>query len=264
MQVLVDDGARIDVHMDGSNGETVVLIAGFPLTRSIWDDVVKALSRHARVVRPSVRGTTSATVAEGTYLMERIAADVAAALDAVGVERAAIVGHSMGGYVALAFARMFTERVERLALACSRLAADSPQQSAARLDLAERLEREGSMQPAIDAYVPRLLCERTQRLRPDVVARVLEMAASLPPDGAAALLRGMAVRSAADDMAPDLDVPVLVVGGGEDVLLPLDRARADAAAFARGRLAVCDRSGHLPMLEQPEAFGQALSEWLSE
>ena len=159
---------------------------------------------------------------------------------------------------------MFTERVARLALVCSRLATDSPEQAAARRDVADRIEREDSMQPAIDAYVSRLTAPQTAAGRPDVVARVGELAASLQPRGAAAMLRGMAMRAAADDLAPDLDVPVLIVAGARDAVISMEEARAIARAFPRGRLVVCEESGHVPMLEEPDRVTAALEALLSE
>lgn len=264
MQVFADDGARVDVRVDGSSGAAVVLIAGFPLTREIWETQSAALSKRFRVVRPNLRGTVKSGSADGPYLMERLAADVAAALDALGIERAAVAGHSLGGYVAMAFARMFAERVSRIALVCSRLAADAPEQAAARRDLADRVEREDSVRAVVDAYVPRLLAAETLRSRPDLVERVRTIASKIPPSGAAALLRGMALRSSAEDIAPDLDVPALVVAGGRDAVVPMEEARAMAGAFARGRVAVCDESAHLPMLEEPERLSAVLDAWLSE
>ncbi len=125
MRIQVDD-ATIDVSSDGS-GDPIVLIHGFPLTREVWDSQAAQLAAHARVIRPDMRGCGRSSAPEGPYLMETLAGDVAAILDAIGVERAAIVGHSMGGYVAMAFCRMYAERVTRLGLVCSRLAADTPQ-----------------------------------------------------------------------------------------------------------------------------------------
>ncbi len=264
MQVLADDGARVDVCVDGSGGAVVVLIAGFPLTREIWDAQSDALSQRYRVVRPNLRGTVRSGSADGPYLMERLAADVAAVLDALGIERVAIAGHSLGGYVAMAFARMFAERVSHVALVCSRLAPDAPQQAAARRDLADRVEREDSVAPVVDAYVPRLFSPQTLRARPDLVERVREIASRVPPDGAAALLRGMAMRSSAEDVAPDLDVAALVVAGGYDQVVSREETRAMAAAFPRGRVVLCEESGHLPMLEEPERLSAALAGWLSE
>jgi len=264
MQVFADDGARLDVRVDGFGSDSIVLIAGFPLTREIWNSQADALSRGRRVIRPDLRGIGKSSVPDGPYLMERLASDVAAVLDALGIERAAVAGHSLGGYVALAFARMFTERVTHLALVCSRLAADSPEQAAARRDVADRIEREVSMQPALDAYVPRLTAPQTAGQRPDIVARVCEIAGSIEPIGAASMLRGMGMRAAADDIAPDLDLPVMVITGGRDAVISLEEAREVARAFPRGRLVICESSGHLPMLEEPECVTDALAALLKE
>jgi pimeloyl-ACP methyl ester carboxylesterase len=264
MQVFADDGAFVDVRIDGSNGAAVVLIAGFPLTREIWNAQSATLSERFKIVRPELRGVGQSSVPDGPYLMERLAADVAAELDALGIERVAIAGHSLGGYVALAFARMFSERVTRLALVCSRLSADSSEQAVARRELADRIERESSIIAVVEAYAPRLTAPETSRERPDVVARVREIAGSLSPRGAASLLRGMAMRCDAHDIAPELDVPVLVVAGAKDGVISMEEARAIAAAFPRGRLIVCANSAHLPMLEEPEKLSAALAEWLSE
>jgi 3-oxoadipate enol-lactonase len=265
MQVLADDGARIDVRVDGRGDErAVVLLHGFPLTKAIWESQAAALAQTARVLLPDLRGAGASSVPPGPYLMERLAADVAILLDALGIERVALVGHSMGGYVALAFARMFSERVTRLALVSSRLAADPPDLVAARRELAERAEREASIEPVVDAYVPKLLAPETLAERAEIVERAYAIARRNNAVGAAAALRGMALRAPSDDIAGELDVPMVLVAGGQDRLLTVEEAGAVVRAFPRGRLVVCNRSGHLPMLEEPERVTEALEAWLSE
>jgi pimeloyl-ACP methyl ester carboxylesterase len=258
MQVLVDGGIALDVSVAGSGAHTVVLLAGFPLSREIWDATARELSAQCRVVLPDLRGTGASGVADGPYLMESLAGDLAAVLDALGEERATIVGHSAGGYVALAFARMFAERVRGLALVCSRLAADAPAQARERKTLAARVEREASADAVVDAYVARLLAPQTLQDAPEIVARVSAIARRTGPRGAAALLRGMAMRSASDDIAPELTMPVLVIAGARDAVVSLDEARSVAAAFPHAALVVAQRSGHLPMLEEPAFVTAAL------
>ena len=140
----------------------------------------RALWPAHRVVAPDLRGMGRSDVTAGPYLMESLAGDVAAVLDAIGIERATVVGHSLGGYVAMAFARMYAERVERLALVCSRLAPDAPEQAEARLLLADAAERESSAEPVVMAYVPRLLSEKTKRERPSLIADVEVIARRKP------------------------------------------------------------------------------------
>lgn len=265
MQVFADDGARIDVRVDGRQGSNaVVLIHGFPLTRAIWDAQCVALAASSYVIRPDLRGAGASSVPEGPYLMETLAADVAALLDALGIERATLVGHSMGGYVVLAFARMFTERVARLALISSRLAADAPEQATARRTLATRVERERSIEPVVESYLPRLFAPQTRAQRPEVVERAYAIARQNDPLGAAATLRGAALRASSEDIAGDLGVPALIIAGACDRVVPIEESRAIAERFLQARLAVCDSSGHLPMLEQPDCVSDALTRWINE
>jgi pimeloyl-ACP methyl ester carboxylesterase len=264
MQVLADDGARIEACVDGEQrARTVVLIHGFPFAKEIWDEQRDALKSVARVVRIDLRGAGASSVSEGPYLMELLAGDVAATLDALGIERTAMVGHSMGGYVALAFARMFTERVAGLAMVSSRLAADSPEQASARRALAERVERERSIEPVVDAYLPRMFPRQARAERRDVVERAYAIARRNDPMGAAATLRGMALRASSEDIAGDLEIPALVLIGGRDEIVSIPESRANAQRFASAELVVCDESGHLPMMQQPSCVSGALVRWLS-
>jgi 3-oxoadipate enol-lactonase len=260
MQVFGDDGARIDVRVDGADGNAVVMIHGFPLTREIWDAQAEALAATRRVVRPDLRGMGASAVTDGPYLMETLASDVASALDALAIERAALVGHSLGGYVALAFARMYTERVTHLALVCSRIAADTPEIAENRRKSADSIERDGVLPREM---VTRLLSAQTLQQRPEVARRALELSQRIEPRGAAAMLRGMALRDASDDIAADLDFPVLVVAGAHDAIVPMEEARAAARAFPQGRLEICRHSGHLPMLEEPDRLTEALAAFLT-
>ncbi len=84
MQVLVDDGIALDVSVAGTGAHSVVLLAGFPLSREIWETTARELSAQCRVVLPDLRGIGSSGVANGPYLMESLAADLAAVLDALG------------------------------------------------------------------------------------------------------------------------------------------------------------------------------------
>jgi len=260
MQVFGDDGARIDVSVDGFDGNALVMIHGFPVTREIWDAQAQALATTHRVVRPDLRGMGASSVPDGPYLMETLASDIAAALDALAIERAALVGHSLGGYVALAFARMYTERVTHLALICSRIVADTPEIAENRRKNADRIEREAAL-PA--EMVKRLFAPETLSEHPEIAARALDLASGIDPRGAASMLRGMAMRASFEDVAPDLDLPVLIVAGARDRVAPMEEARATARAFSRGRLVVCGRSGHLPMLEEPGRVTEALRELLT-
>lgn len=262
MQIHTGDDARIAVEECGT-GDAVVLLHGFPYAMQLWDDAFAELGKTHRAIRIDLRGCGASSVPPGPYLVETLAGDVAAVLDALSVERATIVGHSLGGYVALAFARMYVERVTRLALVCSRLAQDDAARARSREELAEKLERENDVRPAIDAYVMTAFAPQTLEKQSEIVQRAIAIAGANDPRGAAALLRGMAVRPSADDIAEDLAMPVSVIAGAADAALSIEEARAVSAAFPDAVLTLCQASGHLPMLEEPERFGRALQALLA-
>lgn len=252
------DDAVIDAMIDG-NGDAIILIAGFPLTREIWNDQAGELARSHRVIRPDLRGMGSSSVTDGPYLMEQLAGDIAALLDALAIESAGIAGHSLGGYVALAFARMYSERVRKLALVCSRLGADSPEIAGSRNILADRLERENSIEPALDAYLPRLFSDASLHSAPQLLQSARSIAEKNSARGAAAMLRGMAQRADSNDIAPELEMPVLIVAGKDDMIVPLEEAQQMQRAFPAAKIRIMEHSGHLPMLEESAALSTALS-----
>lgn len=264
MQVFVSSGdARISVEDAGNGDDVIVFIHGFPLTRAIWAEQIRALSARTRVLAIDLRGMGNSSVTEGPYLMESLAGDVAAVLDHFGVERATLVGHSLGGYVSLAFARMYAERLRRLALVASRIIADTPQAAQHRRELAADAESTHSNARIIAEFAQRTLGATTRRERPEIAEKFEKIAEKNDPRGLAAMLRGMAMRDSAEDIAGDLTMPVLVAAAEEDPLVPLTEASATAAAFPSGSLVTIAGAGHVPMLETPDRLSAVLADWIA-
>ena len=274
MPVVTIDGRRIGYDDTGGAGVPVVLLHGFPLDRSVWDEQLAALTAAgARVIRIDLRGCGESEPSDGPALMEGLAGDVAGVLDALHVERAAVVGHSIGGYVALAFFRMYEERVAGLALVASHVAEDASHNASAdpaqrelaagRDDLAARLEREGTMDAAVESYLPRYFAPSVYQERPDIVERARTIMQRQNPRGCAQLVRGMKERLDSHDLLEDVRVPALVIAGAEDSYLKPETLRATAAAMAAGAFVRIEGVGHLPMLESPEATGYAIGSFVS-
>ncbi len=259
MQVLVHDDVRIEARVEGSGDDALVLIHGFPLAKEIWNAQLPVLAREHRVIALDLRGMGRSSVVDGPYLMETLAGDVAAVMDHLSIDRATIAGHSLGGYVALAFARMYIERVARLALVCSRIVADTPEIANNRNELAARLENSGSIAEIVDKNVPALFARKTLENRPEIIEKARKIAENNDPRALAAMARGMALRDSAEDIAPDITVPVLVVGGAHDPVVPQGETERAAGAFPRARLEWMEASGHVPMLEEEGRLAEVLS-----
>jgi pimeloyl-ACP methyl ester carboxylesterase len=256
MQISVN-GVKIDALDEGS-GPATILLHGFPLAKELWDAQARALSASGRVVRIDLRGLGKSSVVPGPYLMETLAGDVAGVMDALRIERAAIVGHSAGGYIAFAFWRMFAERVTALGIVSSRASADDGAGAAARRALADRAEREG-IEPVIDAFVPRYFAPDVYEHAPELVARARDMVSRTAPAGAAAMLRGMAERVASEDLFGEIDVPVCVIAGSRDAIIAPEEAQRIAAGVALARLHILE-CGHMPMWEAPDATTAILAD----
>jgi len=125
---------------DLGSGPSVVLLHGYPFNRSMWRDQLDELQQNHRVIIPDLRGHGESAVAQSPATMERMAGDVASLLEILNVSRAAIAGLSMGGYVSLAFYRLFPMRVRALVLADTRAQADTEEAKQNREKQAEKAE----------------------------------------------------------------------------------------------------------------------------
>jgi len=269
------DGQLVVHHVrPGSNGLPLVLLHGFPLDRRMWDDVIDLVpgSRPILVVElpgfgDSPRGQD---VAEALGLdpepsLEVSAAGVVAAVRAAGFERAAVVGLSMGGYVAMAVLEAEPRFVAALGLIDTKASADTPEARANRLRIAEEVERTERLDEVLGMRTA-LLGETSRAARPDLVERLESWIGDQGPGAVAWAQRAMAARPDRTEVLRGYAGPSLVVVGAEDEVTPLQEAEAMVAALSeRGdsELVVVSRAGHMTTIERPETVASVLSSfWL--
>lgn len=249
-------------YTDLGAGPPIVLIHGYPFNRSLWTEQAELLRSKHRVVAPDLRGFGESDSSEGPATMSRMADDVASLMDALEIERAVIGGLSMGGYVALAFARMFPARVSAMVLADTRAQADTEEGKQTRSQQAEKALSEG-MAGIADAMLPKLLTPETVSKRPELVKRVRDMMLKTKPEGAAAALLGMAERDDQTEFISSIQVPALIIVGREDAITPVADSEKMQSRIAGSRLVVIENAGHVSNLEQTEQFNDALLGFLS-
>jgi pimeloyl-ACP methyl ester carboxylesterase len=179
----------------------------------------------------------------------------------LGIDKAVLVGLSMGGYVSLSFYRNYPECVMAMVLADTRANADPFEARERRLKSAAKAEAEGAGAIA-DDMIPLLLGRTTLERRPTVVERVRIMIESNSPVGIAGAQRGMAERRDSSYLLPSIDLPVLVITGSEDKLSPVADAENLRSQIRSARLRVIEAAGHLSNLENPEAFNTELHKFI--
>jgi 3-oxoadipate enol-lactonase len=261
MSVAHVRGIEMAYEEAGAGEPALVLLHGFPFNRSMWREQVAALGARRRVITPDLRGHGETSATEEAATMEALAQDVASLLDELRVERAVIGGLSMGGYVTLAFYRLFPARVRALVLADTRATPDTEEARRVREETAEKALKDG-MSGIADAMLPKLVAPATLKGRPEIVARVREMIERTNPQGAAEALRGMALRRDQTEMLARIDVPTLILVGDADQLTPPKDSEMMHALVRGSHLVVIEGAGHVSNLERPAEFNRALAEFL--
>lgn len=248
---------------DVGSGPAVVLLHGYPFNRSMWSGQVEELRKNHRVIIPDLRGHGESAVTPGPATMESMALDVASLLESLNISRATIGGLSMGGYVALAFYRLFPLRVRALVLADTRAQADTDEGQQNREQQAEKAMREG-LGVIADALLPKLLAPKTVTERPDIVRRLREMMVGTQPEGAAAALRGMAVRRDQTSFLSRIISPTLILVGRNDAITPLADSELMHKEIGGSRLQILEGAGHVSNLERAEEFNRAFIKFLND
>jgi 3-oxoadipate enol-lactonase len=232
-------------------GAPLVLIHGFPLDHSIWDEVTPLLSSTFDLILPDLRGFGESISSAPAWTMTDLAADIASLLDHLGIESAFLAGHSMGGYVALAFAQAYPNRVRGLALVASQTAADTPERKAGRYTEAHHIAEQG-IGDTVAAMTSKLSSDtRVQKFVHDLMRKQ-------KPAGYIGSLKAMAERADTLSVLAGSSFPVLLVHGDADGLIPLQRASEIQLKVPRTRLVELAGLGHMPMMESPQAVADAL------
>ena len=193
---------------------------------------------------------------------DSIAEMAAAVLREAPVQRFALAGLSMGGYVAQEIMRQAPGRVERLALLDTRARPDEPEDTQRRRDLMDLAQRDGGFAPVTNRMLPLLVHPARAKDEP-LVRTIREMAERV---GLAAYLRQQTAIIARPDfrpLLPSIRCPTLVLCGRQDALTPVVFHQEIAAAIPGVKLEVIEACGHLSTLERPAEVNAALRSWLT-
>jgi 3-oxoadipate enol-lactonase len=245
---------------DVGSGLPLVFLHGFPLNRTMWDPQVGALVAECRCIPIDMRGFGDSSPSE-PYSMDRYADDVIGVLDALQIERAVIIGHSMGGYIAFALWRRHRERVRGLVLANTRATADTIETIEHRRAMIDAATDQGSSAVA-NMQIAGLMGKTARDRQPDIYDAMHRMMAQAPPEGIIGALEALNARPDSTPTLETIDVPTLIVAGGEDVITPVKGARQLQTAIVGSRLEVLEQAGHLSNVERPASFNTVLSEFV--
>ena len=255
----------------GTTGPVVCLIHGIASRAAQWEQVMATLGDHYRVIAPDLLGHGLSAKPRGDYSLGAQACGVRDLLAALGHDRVTLVGHSLGGGIAMQFAYQFPERVERLALVnAGGLGPDvSPFLRAATLPGAELVL------PLIAGPLVRKVGRGFDRVIGTLLPKGLHEAllgfgslgdpatrqAFIHTARSVIDIRGQRV-DGRDRLYLATDLPLLVVWGAKDAIIPVEHGLGVGAAVPSARVEVFDASGHFPHLTEPRRLSTLLSDWV--
>jgi len=267
-------GRALTYAQEGS-GPVLLLIHGMGGTFENWQAVIEPLARQHTVVAPDLPGHGTSAPGGGDYSIGALAAELRDLLAALGHERATLVGHSLGGGIAMQFAYQFPELTERLVLVSSGgLGPEvSPVLRAAALPGADLfIAATAGPGRAVGSAIARGLAAVGLRPNPDVAEVARGYASLTDPDRRAAFLAtlrsvvgtgGQRVH-AGDRLYLAEGMPVLIIWGARDSMIPVHHGETAHEAIPGSRLEIFEGVGHLPQLEAPGRFIAVLERFMAE
>ena len=234
----------------------LLMLHAFPLDSTMWNAQSEGLAGTLPVVTVDLPGFGGAPMADSEGWMDEAADRADAALSGTGIDRVVVCGLSMGGYVALAYARRHRDKLAGLILANTRADGDDDAAKERRKGLAERLRSEGNF--LADSPPPLLSDGASAEVRERVSAIIRRQ----EPEAIARASLAMAARADSRNDLAGIDVPTLVITSSADALISPDLSKEMAEAIPGAELKTIDGVGHLSNLEAPDTFNSLVRDFV--
>jgi 3-oxoadipate enol-lactonase len=243
----------------GEGEDTVILLHGFCGSSSFWQEVVPLLD-SCRVIAVDLRGHGQSGISDSAFGIEEMAKDIHYFLDQKQLENVYLFGHSLGGYVTLAFAELYKEKLKGYGLIHSTALGDSEEAKENRLSSIEKIKKEG-MHSFVDELVPNLFNpDRQDELKEEIQA-AKEIGYETSPIGAIQTLKAMRNRTDRSEVVKNRTLPVLLIAGEHDGVIPKEKVFIHEAPHIQTE--VLPQSGHMSLFEESEKLAYILKEYLN-
>lgn len=254
---LMAGSTALHIADSGVGDKVLVLLHGYLESMYVWDDFTPLLTPSMRVITLDIPGHGISEVKGEVHTMEQMADVVKDMLDALGLERVTLCGHSMGGYISLAFCEKYPERLDGVVLLSSSPMADTElKRENRRREIA--LVKAGK-KDLLAAVAPEagFAGQNRKRLK-DYIEDLVEQVHITEEEGIVALLGGMIERKDQNEMLSTSAVRQLFILGRWDGYIPVEAAEEFIALNPQAQVVWLEQSGHMGFIEEPEACAEAL------
>lgn len=249
------------VHfIDKGKGRVVVLLHGFLGSARIWEKTIQDLSRSYRVIAIDLPGHGHTPCFGYAHSMDLMAKCVKAVMDSLRLKKYVIIGHSMGGYVGLAFADLFPDSLRGLCLFHSSAYPDSDEKKKDRLRAINLVKANKSVYTK--NTIRNLFAAKNIKYLKEEISFANDIAKQTSKQGIAAALHGMRDRPARDLILGLVEYPIMMVIGEHDNVLPYEQLLEQSKLIKNGSVLYLEHDGHFGFLESPKQSYAALRKFL--
>ncbi len=244
-------------YVDKGEGEVIVLLHGFCGSSRYWEEVIPVLSESYRVIAPDLPGHGESSSTLKNYSIADIADIIKGLLDQLNIEKVTMFGHSLGGYITLAFAENFSDQLNGFSLVHSTAFPDSEEAKKGRTANVEKIKNDG-IKPFIDGLVPKLFSPDHQE--EDYVETAKQIGYVTPPKGAMSTLTAMRDRPDRNQVLETTSLPVLLIAGEDDQIIPAE----NTFSVNRNNIkqVLIENSGHMSMYENQQKLISEMKDYL--
>lgn len=249
-------------YRDVGAGNPTLLLHGFAEDSTVWDNQIDALAATCRLILPDLPGSGRSPALMTPATIEQMAKTVRELLDRLEIGECTLIGHSMGGYITLAFAALYPDRLNALGLFHSTAYPDSEEKKATRRKAIDFIKANGSA-AFIRQSAPNLFSAYTREHRPDIVETTIANYSGMAAPSLIGYYEAMIGRPDRTATLRQFPRPVLFVIGRDDNVVPLQQSLEQCHLPAICHLHIVENAGHQAMLEQPGTTNQLLIDFVN-
>jgi pimeloyl-ACP methyl ester carboxylesterase len=244
------NGQPVYYRMEGK-GEPVVLVHGFAEDGTVWENQIAFLKDRYQLIIPDLPGSGQSPFNDANWSMEYFADCIRAILDAEKISTVSMIGHSMGGYITLAFADAWPDRLRTFGLFHSTAFADSEEKKTARRRGIEFIQQNGAAK-FLEQSIPNLFSEETKKRQPDLVRKILARFSNFIDQSLVNYYQAMMVRPDRTHVLKTFPRPVLFIMGKHDTAVPYEQGLQQCYMPGLSYIHTLEHSGHMGMWEETE------------
>ena len=249
-------------YNDTGEGLPVVFLHGFCETSDIWSGIQHQISRKFRVITLDLPGFGASPLPDYPFSLSDIATEIKHFLDSINVNKYILIGHSLGGYIALAFSRVYGQDLLGLGLFHSSVFPDDEEKKMSRTKLMEFIDKNG-VRTFIRTFIPSLFYRGNLDRLHDVIRNLKKSVEMTRAESVIQYARAMRDRKGSEDFLMDFSKPVMFIVGEEDESVPLEKSMAQAILPKNSHMLRLPDTAHMGMYERPQETAQFIMNFLS-